>query len=188
MLVSRTFVIEAVLQTTDLAFDPHSMQPNQPSAVRDSSTSTQSSNLYPDGDWGNAADPYRKGTILKLITPISQSSNIGRRTDDPRMKAAGMHLTPTPAYFLVKIKQLHRALSLDDSNSNASILDCLDVHASDNPRQKVGSDLLLERPDSVTIQVSEPEYITDGGIEAIDVEIYHGDPDGVGKTVCRPFV
>jgi len=103
------------------------------------------------------------------------------------MKAAGMHLTPTPAYFLVKIKQLHRALSHGDSDFNASLLDCLDVHTSDVSRPKVGSNLLLERPDSVTIQVSEPKYITDGGIEAIDVDIHYGDPDGVGKTVCPPF-
>ena len=98
-----------------------------------------------------------------------------------------MHLTPTPAYFLVKIKQLHRALSQNIADFNASLLDCLDVHTSDKSRPKVGSDLLLDRPDSVAIQVSEPKYITDGDIEAIDVDIHYGDPDGVGKTVCPPF-
>jgi hypothetical protein len=40
--------------------------------------------------------------------------------------------------------------------------------------------------DSVAIQVSEPKFITDEGIEAIDVEIHYGDPNGDGKTVRLP--
>jgi len=61
MLVSRTFVIEAVLQTIDLAFDPASMQPNKPSAVSIIPALTQFCNSNSDGDWGNAADLHRDG-------------------------------------------------------------------------------------------------------------------------------
>jgi hypothetical protein len=111
----------------------------------------------------------------------------GRRTDYLRMKGAGMHLTPTPAYFLVKIKQLHQALYQSNVDFNASLLDCLDVHTSHIAWPKAGSEVWLEKPDSVTIQVSEPKYITDKGIEAIDVEIHYGDPNGSGKTVCPPL-
>ena len=110
-----------------------------------------------------------------------------RRTDRLRMESEGMHLTPTPAYFLVKIKQLHQALCQSDADFNASLLDCLDVDMSDIARPEAGSDLLMERPESVTIQVSEPKYITDGGIEAIDVEIHYVDHNGGGNTVCLPF-
>jgi hypothetical protein len=111
-----------------------------------------------------------------------------RRTDCLRMKSEGMHLTPTPAYFLVKIKQLHQALCQSNADGNASLLDCLDVHTSHIAWPKAGSEVLLERPDSVIIQVSEPEYITDEGIEAIDVDIHYGDPNGSGKTVCPPLL
>lgn len=111
-----------------------------------------------------------------------------RRTDRLRMKSVGMHLTPTPAYFLVKIKQLHQALWQSNADFNASLLDCLDVHTSDIARPEAGSDLLLKKPDSVTIQVSEPKFITDEGIEAIDVGIHYGNPEGGGKTVWLPFL
>jgi hypothetical protein len=40
MLVSRAFVIEAVLHATDPVFDPASMQPNKPSEVRVIATPT----------------------------------------------------------------------------------------------------------------------------------------------------
>jgi hypothetical protein len=47
--------------------------------------------------------------------------------------------------------------------------------------------VLLKKPYSVTIQVSEPKFITDEGIEAIDVGIHYGHPNGGGKTVCLSF-
>jgi hypothetical protein len=42
MLVSRTFVIEAVLHATDPTFDPATMKPNKPSGVRTIATRTYS--------------------------------------------------------------------------------------------------------------------------------------------------
>lgn len=61
MLVSRTFVIEAVLHATDPTFDPATMQPNTPSAVSPDPALAQFYKSYSDGDWGNAANPYRNG-------------------------------------------------------------------------------------------------------------------------------
>jgi hypothetical protein len=96
-----------------------------------------------------------------------------------------MHLTPTPAYFLVKIKQLHRALAREVSTFDTGLLDALDLFTTRTSAKPSGTaNSLLEKPDSVTTQVSAPKYITDEGIEAIDVEIHYGDPNGSGKTVC----
>jgi hypothetical protein len=96
-----------------------------------------------------------------------------------------MHLTPTPAYFMVKIKQLHRALVRVGAIFDTGLLDALDLSTIKSSAKPCGTaTTLLERPDSVTTQVSAPKYITDEGIEAIDVEIHYGDPNGSGKTVC----
>ena len=44
----------------------------------------------------------------------------------------------------------------------------------------------MQMPKSVTTRLRGPEYITDNGVEAIDVSIHYGTPDGGGKSV-NPF-
>ena len=90
-----------------------------------------------------------------------------------------MHLSPTPAYFVVKIEQLHRALS-HDIDFDHGLLYSLDLSstASENAAVAVSSPL-MQVPKSVTTRVQGPEYITDNGVEAID----YGTPDGGGKSV-----
>jgi len=94
-----------------------------------------------------------------------------------------MHLSPTPAYFVVKIEQLHRALS-HDIDFDHGLLYSLDLSstASENAAVAVSSPL-MQVPKSVTTRVQGPEYITDNGVEAIDVSIHCGTPDGGGKSV-----
>lgn len=95
-----------------------------------------------------------------------------------------MHISPTSAYFLVKIQQLHRALSRNDSDFDSGLLHALDVH-TDRPGTTSGGELVstLQIPESVTTRVDGPLYVTDEGIEAIDVEIHYGTVDGGGKSV-----
>lgn len=101
------------------------------------------------------------------------------------MKAAGMHTCPSSAKLVVKVHQLHRALAREGATFDNGLMDALDLSTSQATHHTDTAMPLLKKPDSVTIQVSDPKYITDGGIEAIDVEMHYGD-NGSGKTVCSP--
>lgn len=94
-----------------------------------------------------------------------------------------MHLTPTPAYFQVKVHQLHRALAREGATFETGLIDALDLSTSDSGASPDTTIPLQEKPDNVVTRVSDPKYITEEGIEAIDVEIHYGNPNGGGKTV-----
>ena len=101
------------------------------------------------------------------------------------MQAGGMHLSPTPAYFSVKVQQLRRALCHESTDLATGLIHTLDISSiqstkADTQPHKTAE---IERPDSVSVRVDGPQYISDTGIETIDVNIHYGDGDGGGKTV-----
>ena len=126
--------------------------------------------------------------IWKNIKLISHSAFPYTRLTLLQMKAAGMHICPSAAELVVKVHQLHRGLVREGATFDTNLIDALDlsaIHASPEPP---GTAIALwERPESVSIQVPDAKYVTDEGIEAIDVEMHYGDPIGGGKTVCLPF-
>jgi hypothetical protein len=105
------------------------------------------------------------------------------------MQAAGMHISPTPAYFLVKTQQLRRALCHESVDFATGLIHALDLSANQSAQSttQLPHAAKLKRPDSVSVRVDGPQYITDTGIEAIGVNILYGDGYGGGKTVRRGF-
>jgi len=105
--------------------------------------------------------------------------------DLAQMQAGGMHLSPTPAYFSIKVQQLRRALCHESTDFATGLIHTLDIssiqftEANAQPHKTAE----IRRPDSVLVRVDGPHYISDTGIEAIDVNIHYGDGDGGGKTV-----
>jgi hypothetical protein len=105
------------------------------------------------------------------------------------MKAAGMHICPSSAELVVKVHQLHRALVREGATFDGDLIDALDLATIQARAKTFGTGIpLMEKPDSVITRVSDPKYITDEGIEAIDVGIHYGNPEGGGKTVWLPFL
>jgi hypothetical protein len=105
------------------------------------------------------------------------------------MKAAGMHICPSSAELVVKVHQLHRALVREGATFDGDLIGALDLATIQARAKTLGTGIpLMEKPDSVITRVSDARYITDEGIEAIDVEMHYGDPNGNGKTVCLPFL
>jgi len=106
------------------------------------------------------------------------------------MKAAGMHLTPTPAYFLIKTQQLRRALLHKSEEFSSGLVYCLDVLVTPSETETAAATApveLLKIPANVSTRVSNPRFITNKGVEAVDVEIHYGTPDGGGKFVSANF-
>ena len=102
------------------------------------------------------------------------------------MKAAGMLTSPSSAKLVVKVHQLHRALARVGATFSTGLIECLDLSTLQATNYTNTPVPLLKKPDSITIRVSNPKYITNEGSEAIDVEMHYGDPNGSGKTVCSP--
>ena len=102
------------------------------------------------------------------------------------MKAAGMHTCPSSSKLVVKVHQLHRALAREGATFDNGLMDALDLSTFQATTYSDMMMPLLKKPDSVNLHVSDPKYTTDEGIEAIDVEMQYGDPNGSGKTVCSP--
>ena len=103
------------------------------------------------------------------------------------MKAAGMHTCPSSSKLVVKVRQLHRALARQGANFDNGLIVAVDLSALQAAKDADTAMPLSKKPDSITVQVSDPKYITDEGIEAIDVEMHYGNPNGSGKTVCSPY-
>jgi hypothetical protein len=105
------------------------------------------------------------------------------------MKAAGVHICPSSAELVVKVHQLHRALVREGATFDGDLIDALDLATIQARAKTFGTGIpLMEKPDSVITRVSDVRYFTDEGIEAIDVEMHYGDPNGNGKTACLPFL
>lgn len=107
------------------------------------------------------------------------------KADLAQMQAGGMHFSPTPAYFSIKVQQLRRALCHESTDFASGLIHSLNISsiqsakASTHPHKTAE----IERPDSVSVSIDGPHYISDTGIEAIDVSIHYGDGDGGGKAV-----
>ena len=97
-----------------------------------------------------------------------------------------MHTCPSSAKLVVKVHQLHRALAREGATFNTGLIESLDLSTPQATNHTDTAMPLWKKPDSVTIQVSDPKYTTDEGIEAIDVGMHYGAPNGSGKTVCSP--
>jgi len=87
------------------------------------------------------------------------------KADLAQMQAAGMHLSPTPAYFSIKVQQLRRALYHESTDFATGLIHTLDISSIQSTKANTQPDKTpeIERPDSVSVRVDGPHYISDTG-------------------------